>query len=117
MQGLLVEPCAAALGAHGAREELSRPLLYLGRGIVGLLQLNVFQQPVEGGEVVRRTHRCGLNIEPLIGTIHNLIDSLLGHILQWGLQRCAIFFADSGNLPEDERVLVFSYRRDATIVD
>ena len=115
VQGLLVEAVAVALGALGAREELSGPLLRLARGAVLLLQLDIFHQTVVGEEVVVRAQGLGLDVEPLVGAVHDVVDGLVGHLVERGVEVDAVFLAYCGNLPEYEGVLVFSQWQDAPV--
>ncbi len=117
VQRLAVEAVAVALGAHGARKELSGPLLGLVGRLVALLQLQVFHQSVVRQEVVARAHGLGLDGQALVGAVHNLVDGLVGHTGERRVERDAILLANGLHLPEYERVFVFAQRQNAALAN
>ena len=113
----LVQAVAVTLGTHHTREKLPSPLLRFRRGILALLHLYILHQTIIREEIVTGAHRLILDIESLVGAIHNVIDSLFGQITQWRVERSPIFLTNSLYLPEDERIFIFPERRDATVAN
>ena len=117
VQRLAVEARPTALGAHGTREKLACPLLCRAGGGLVLLHLDILHQTVKGKEVIAGGQRLGAQVQALVGTVEDVVQGLLGQLLERCVKGAAIFFTDSLDLPENLHILVFSQGQDAATPD
>ena len=98
------------------RGKLLRPFLLRSRVIVLLQGLNILYQSFVGHKVVGRSaYQVLIYFHALITSIKNLVNHLMGKVFHRGIQCSIIFLQQSIDLPEHQRVPVFSQRSNGTL--
>ena len=117
-EGLSVEPLSVALGALALGHELVCPLLCCCRLVVVDHVAQVFDDAVEGDEIVAGgVDDVFVDAYVLQRAVEYLADGVVGELGDGCLHIEAVFLQDGLNLPEDHLVLVFPERDDASFMD
>ena len=100
------------------RQELLRPFLSVGTLVALHHVAQVFDDAVEGHEIVaRRVNQFLVDAHILQRAIQNLVHGIVRNLFDGRVQRLIIFLEDSLNLPENQLVLVFSQGHDTPFAD
>ena len=117
VQRLFVQTLAVTFRACSHFDELSRPFLCGSRSLALLLHQDIFGNTFVRQEIIGRTQRFVLDLETFVRPIHDLIDRLCRDIFDRRLDRHAVLFAKSLDLPEDKGVLVFTQSNYPTVIN
>ena len=117
-QCLSVQTLTVALGALALGEELVGPFLSGGGVVVVHDVTQVFDDTVEGHEVVAgRVYQFFVDAYVLDSTVEHLTECLVRDILNRSLETIVVFLQNGVDLPEDHLVLVFAQWNDTAVVD
>ena len=117
MQRFLVQPLPVTLRAGSHPYKLSRPFLCGSRSLALLLHQDIFGNTFIRQEIIGSAQRIVFNLQTFVSPVHDLIDRFFRDIFDRGLQRYAIFLANSFDLPKYQGVFIFSQRHNPTAVN
>ena len=117
-QRLSFQPHALALGALASGQKLVGPLLCILRIVVVHHLTQIFDNPLEGHEVVARcVNEFLVDAHVFERAVEHFVHHFVGNLLHGSLQCAFIFFEQCRNLPEYHLVFVFAERHDGTLID
>ena len=117
MQGFLIQALTFTLRTDRHLDKLPCPLLGRSRSVHLLLHHNIFGHTLIRKEITRRIQQFSLDLQRLVGSVHDLVHRFLRYFADRRLECQAIFLTYRFDLPEDQCILIFSQCHDTAVID